>query len=882
MIHVRVTAVALSLALSGCITPPTIDPEQPTIPNDRLGLTRQLPAPTPAPDWWSAFNDQQLDHLMQQALAANPSLAQTMARLREAQSFTDVTRAGLAPSLAFDARETRQQFSGHDVIPKPYAGTVQWEGHEGGDLSWDLDFWGRQASWVKRARSQAAAAALDVTSARLALSAAVAQAYIDLYRDNALAEVAERTEAQRQRILEITRQRLQSGLDTNVELREASAAVPEAHVKLLQARAAVALDTHQLAALSGHGADIYAQVGRPTLDPAAILPLPASLPADLLGHRPDVLAARERIEATRAGQAAAKAAFYPDINLVAFAGTSAIGFANLFQGASGAYGAGPAIHLPLFDAGQLRAEYRGAAAELDDAVAGYNQAVLQAVRETSDQLSLARALQAEIAEQQRSLDDAEGAYQLSEERYRAGLSSYLRDCCPRGAPGARDARGGSGRRTGQSTDRRGRQLRSDCAVISFGTRHIRSPFRENNMSDESNPASTKENVAPAHAKNKRRLRLITLGLAASLGAAVYGSYWLLFARHYQSTDDAYVNGDLVQITSEVPGTVIALKVDDTQAVGRGQTLLTLDPADAQVAMSDAEAGLARAVREVRTLLATAEELRARIADREIELKRAEDDYRRRSDLLKDGAVSSEELSHTKDSIAQMRANLTEACEQLNATTVQIDGTTLDRHPLVLAAEAAVRAAALALRRTRISAPVAGVVARRSVQVGQRVAPGTALMAVVPLDDVWVDANFKEVQLKDMRVGQPVHVRADVYGESVNYHGKLVGLSAGSGSAFALLPAQNASGNWIKIVQRVPVRIALDPEELKAHPLRVGLSMTATVDVRDTSGTLIASQVRSVPIPVQPSLGDDPEVEARIARILAANGGAGRGAVVARR
>lgn len=392
------------------------------------------------------------------------------------------------------------------------------------------------------------------------------------------------------------------------------------------------------------------------------------------------------------------------------------------------------------------------------------------------------------------------------------------------------------------------------------------------MSDDSTPASTIENAAPAHATNERRRKLIALGLAATFGAAVYGGYWFLFARHHQSTDDAYVNGDLVQITSEVPGNVMALEADDTQGVERGQTLLTLDPADAQVAMSDAEARLARAVREVRTLFATAEELRARIADREIVLKRAEDDYRRRSNLLKDGAVSSEELSHTKDTIAQMRANLSEAREQLNATTVQIDGTTVDTHPLVLTAEAAVRDAALALRRTRIFAPVAGVVARRSVQVGQRVAPGTALMAVVPLDDVWVDANFKEVQLKDMRVGQPVEVHADVYGGSVTYHGTLVGLSAGSGSAFALLPAQNASGNWIKIVQRVPVRIALDPKELKAHPLRVGLSTTVTVDVRDTSGALIASQVRRVPIPVQPSLGDDPDVQARIARILAANGG----------
>jgi membrane fusion protein (multidrug efflux system) len=399
------------------------------------------------------------------------------------------------------------------------------------------------------------------------------------------------------------------------------------------------------------------------------------------------------------------------------------------------------------------------------------------------------------------------------------------------------------------------------------------------MNDDPAPAATAQAARPKATKSKRRRGLMVLGGVAILGGFVYGSYWFVSARHYQSTDDAYVDGDLVQITSEVPGTVISLTADDTQGVRREQTLLELDPADARVAMSNADARLAGAVREVRTRFATADQLRAQIAEREIELKRAQDDYGRRSNLLQDGAVSSEELSHTQDNIAQIRANLIEAREQLKATTVQIDGTTVETHPQVLAAEAAVRDAALALRRTHILAPVTGVVARRSVQVGQRVAAGTPLMAVVPLDDVWVDANFKEVQLKDMRVGQPVEVRSDVYGRSVKYHGKLVGLSAGSGSAFALLPAQNASGNWIKIIQRVPVRIVLDPQELASHPLRVGLSTTVTVDIRDTSGALVASQVRSEPIPAQSSLGDDPEVEARIAHILTANGGDGAGARV---
>ena len=396
------------------------------------------------------------------------------------------------------------------------------------------------------------------------------------------------------------------------------------------------------------------------------------------------------------------------------------------------------------------------------------------------------------------------------------------------------------------------------------------------MNDDPTAAAAAQAATPTATTNKRRRGLMALGAVAILGGVVYGSYWFLSARHYQSTDDAYVDGDLVQITSEVPGTVISLSADDTQGVRREQTLLELDPADARVALGNADARLAGAVREVRTRFATAEQLRAQIAEREIELKRTQDDYGRRSNLLQDGAVSSEELSHTQDNIAQIRANLTEAREQLKATTVQIDGTTVETHPQVLAAEAAVRDAALALRRTHILAPVTGVVARRSVQVGQRVAAGTPLMAVVPLDDVWVDANFKEVQLKDMRVGQPVEVRSDVYGRSAKYHGKLVGLSAGTGSAFALLPAQNASGNWIKIVQRVPVRIVLDPQELASHPLRVGLSTTVTVDIRDTSGALIASQVRSEPIPARSSLGDDPEVEARIAHILTANGGAGAG------
>jgi membrane fusion protein (multidrug efflux system) len=352
----------------------------------------------------------------------------------------------------------------------------------------------------------------------------------------------------------------------------------------------------------------------------------------------------------------------------------------------------------------------------------------------------------------------------------------------------------------------------------------------------------------------------------------YAAYWFLDGRYYESTDDAYVNGDVVQITSEVPGTVIGLHVDDTQRVLAGQPVLELDPADAKIAEANAEADLARAVRQVRGLFAQGQELRAQIDQREQAARTADDDLKRRGGLIADGAISAEELSHARDAVTTTRANVAAARQQLSQTVAQIDGTTIADHPQVLAAAAAVRNAALALHRTDLISPVSGVIAKRSVQVGQRVAAGTPLLAVVPLDDVWIDANFKEGQLERMRAGQPVTVHTDLYGGDVTYHGHVVGIAAGSGNAFALLPPQNASGNWIKIVQRLPVRILLDPKELEAHPLRVGLSTAVRVDLHDASGPLVTTAVRNVPQPTQASAGIDPAVDERIAALIADNAG----------
>lgn len=350
---------------------------------------------------------------------------------------------------------------------------------------------------------------------------------------------------------------------------------------------------------------------------------------------------------------------------------------------------------------------------------------------------------------------------------------------------------------------------------------------------------------PVAATARRRYLALAIGAFALLGVG-FGTYWALVGRHYVSTDDAYVSGNVVQITPQVSGTVVEIGADDTQSVSAGQPLVRLDPADAKVALEQARAQLARTVREVRNLFATTEQLEAQVQVRETALAGAQQDLARRERLGRDGIVSAEELQHARDALRSAQAALIAARQQLAANRARTDNTSLENHPEVRAAAAAVRSAYLAYARTVLPSPVSGLVARRNVQLGERVSPGAALMSVVPLDQVWVDANFKEPQLEPVRVGQPVELVSDVYGRSVVYHGRVAGFGAGTGAAFALLPAQNASGNWVKIVQRVPVRVALDPRELAAHPLQIGLSMKAEVDVRDRSGARLARSAPATP------------------------------------
>ncbi|MBP1474877.1 efflux RND transporter periplasmic adaptor subunit [Frateuria sp. MAH-13] len=364
----------------------------------------------------------------------------------------------------------------------------------------------------------------------------------------------------------------------------------------------------------------------------------------------------------------------------------------------------------------------------------------------------------------------------------------------------------------------------------------------------SQPASQPNGAAPAPAaKNKRGFLLRALGVVVLLALIGWGLWYYFDGRWYEGTDDAYVSGNIVQITPQIPGTVVSIGADDGDRVKAGQTLIKLDPSNAQVALAEAKANLASTVRKVRGLYSTVSGAQADVAARKVAVAKAQADYNRRRDLAKSGAISAEELAHARDELTAAQSALTAATQQYQTSKVLVDDTVVASHPDVQTAAARLRAAYLDAMRTTIVAPVDGYVAKRSVQLGQRVAPGTPLMAVVPLNGVWIDANFKETQLTDMRIGQPVEIHADVYGGDVTYKGMVQSLGVGTGSAFSLLPAQNATGNWIKIVQRVPVRVVFaDPGQLDKHPLRIGLSTDVTVNLHNQQGPMLSQQPPSKP------------------------------------
>ena len=345
--------------------------------------------------------------------------------MRAAQAEVESARSQLYPQVTYQANDQLQRFSRNYIFPPPYAGATHWLGTEQANISWNLDFWGKQAAQLRKAKGLARAAEFDTAAARLALAGAFAQAYIGLDRAYKLGDVAADNERERQDIVALTNRRVKSGLDSLVEQKEADAGLAQAHQYREQADAAREIAVHEIAALIGHGADVYGNIERPRLNLAAALALPTALPADLLGRRPDILAARARVEAMVQGRKEAAAAFYPDVNLAGFAGTAAIGLSPLFALSSRAYGVGPAISLPIFDAGKLRAEYAVSTAELDQAVADYNGALTGAVRQTADTLTQIRSLSRQSAEQQNLLADTNQGYRMAQTRYRTGLANQL-------------------------------------------------------------------------------------------------------------------------------------------------------------------------------------------------------------------------------------------------------------------------------------------------------------------------------------------------------------------------------------------------------------------------------------------------------------------------
>jgi NodT family efflux transporter outer membrane factor (OMF) lipoprotein len=421
----RRSIVLLSaLALSACMLPPKSAEHAKALEAQNTGLTGAEVLPVPEA-WWQSFQDPQLDQLIRQGLAGSPTLAQAQARVAQAIAETQGANAKLKPNANFDASTLYQRAPENYVLPPPLAGHTFWMGQAGASLGWDLDFSGKQAHAVARDNALAQSAQLDLENSRLLLTGAITQAYIDLHRSYALIDIARRSESQRQNIVKITEHRVAAGLDTRLELRQAEGQLPQARVAREQAEAAAQLAIHLLATLTGQGADSYAGITPPKVYIDAALPVPTSLPINLLARRPDVLAARKGIEAADAQRLSDRAAFYPDVNLRGLAGIGALGWNNLLSWSARGYGAGPALSLPLFDGGRLKAQYRGSEAALDGAIAAYNDTVLRAIGETADQLTRIDTLSRERIDQQQTLEANEAAYQLAEERYRAGLASYL-------------------------------------------------------------------------------------------------------------------------------------------------------------------------------------------------------------------------------------------------------------------------------------------------------------------------------------------------------------------------------------------------------------------------------------------------------------------------
>lgn len=349
-----------------------------------------------------------------------------------------------------------------------------------------------------------------------------------------------------------------------------------------------------------------------------------------------------------------------------------------------------------------------------------------------------------------------------------------------------------------------------------------------------------QDIIDAHKSRQRKTRMsIAIGIFLLIGL-LWALYWFFIARYHEETENAYVAGSMVVVNAQTAGTVEAILAEENQVVKAGDVLVKLSPTDAQVALAQASAQLANATRQIQNVFNTVSVTRAQMVQANSAVKTAQDAVNRRAALVKTGAVSREEYDQAVNALNQALAAQKTTMEQNKSAGAQVAGTTTQNHPAIEAAKAAFRSAYINNKRLAVLAPTDGVIAKRNVQVGQQISQGVPLMSIVAANQLWVEANFKETQLANLRVGQPVELTSDVFGSGVKFKGTVQGIGIGTGSAFSVLPAQNATGNWIKIVQRIPVRIQLDAEELKAHPLRVGMSMIANVNTHQRDGAVLGT------------------------------------------
>ena len=360
------------------------------------------------------------------------------------------------------------------------------------------------------------------------------------------------------------------------------------------------------------------------------------------------------------------------------------------------------------------------------------------------------------------------------------------------------------------------------------------------MSDQQTDTQTSSNNKSQQRKKGLSIFILLLLLIA-IGSA---AYWFFFIKGFEETEDAYVSGNQVMVSAQVAGNISKINVDNMDPVQAGDVLLELDDTNTKLSFEQAKSNLANAVRQISQLNYTVKQLKSAVRANEITLAQAQGNLNRRVQLVKDGAIDKESFQHAKEAVELAKANLTTSQNQLEANQALLLDGPLSEQPQIQSAVSNLKQAWLNLERTKIRSPIKGYVARRNAQVGQAVSVGGALMAVVTTDQMWLDANFKETQLTHMRIGQPVEIHFDLYGKDKTFNGKVVGIEMGTGSAFSLLPTQNATGNWIKVVQRVPVRIQLDPQQLAENPLRIGLSATVKVNVTDSQGETLRNQAPS--------------------------------------